>query len=85
MNATNKPQRAYHITIDIGADTMDELMIELRRFVGHIQEHGLLSSMVSGGTSCGGWIRFDVDEAMTHDRYVEDLEVWLDKGTEGEN
>ncbi len=72
------PRRAYVFTVEIGADTRDDLCAALRQLEFEIAAD-MLTHGVSGGYSSGYTYNLDVDETITHDRYMDDLHRYLDK------
>lgn len=72
----NQPQRAFQIEIKIGADTKQHTMSLLYEFVKDIFDDGV--SCVSVGPSSGGFHTVKKNPEMTHERYIEELDAWLD-------
>lgn len=73
----NRPQRAYTLSIEIGADTWNDVVRDLRELAGHVEDHGPTCSSVSGSPSCGHVVTVTHRPDMTHDRYMAELEVYL--------
>lgn len=75
-------KRAHTFTVTIGADTEDALAGALRCLetafaLGKISRQG-----ISGGSSFDWAYEYEVDPAMTHDRYFELINAELAKATE---
>ena len=71
-----RPQRAHHLTLDLGADEKRELCAALRNIAMQI-ERGELTTGCSGGYGSGYTYAYKVDPEMTHDRYFELSNKWL--------
>lgn len=71
-----KPQRAHHLTLDLGADDERELLAALRNIAFQI-ERGELTTGCSGGYGSGYSYAYKVNPEMTHDLYFEHNEKWL--------
>lgn len=72
-----KPQRAHHLMLDLGADTEEELLAALKQIALQIQM-GKLTTGCCGGYGHGYVYAYRVNPDMTHDRYVELNDLWLD-------
>lgn len=72
-----RPHRAYTLSIEIGGDTWEDVMSDLRHIVSHLRDHGEKCSSVMGGPSCGHTIGVRIDPEMTHERYFEMLDTYL--------
>ena len=75
MNQPPAPQRAYHLTIDVSADTFTDL-IDLLHHLEYTLHAGS-TNVTSGGYSSGGMWTLTHDPAMTHDRYAAECQAWL--------
>ncbi len=70
-----QPIRAHSIIITAGADTQEGLIAELQQIILDLRR-GLTNS-VSGSPSTNHIVTYIVDEAMTHERYMEHLDEYL--------
>ena len=77
-----KPTRRYTITVEIGDDTWEGAVAELRRVCAHVEEHGPECKLVSGGYSGCSMVTIAHDPTMTHDRYMSELDEVLRKSDE---
>jgi hypothetical protein len=68
--------RAHEFACQIGADTQQDLVIELRHLAERI-ERGEISAGVMGGSSRGSIYAYRHDPAMTHDEYFRQLDERL--------
>lgn len=75
MSTPPAPQRAYHLTIDVGADTFADL-IDLLHHIEYTLHAGS-TNVTSGGYASGGMWHLAHDPAMTHDRYAAECTAWL--------
>lgn len=66
------PKRAFVLTMTIGADTRQDLSEALNSIAFEIAAEKVTES-VTGSYSWGGNYKLEVDESMTHDRYMEEL------------
>lgn len=81
---TEAPRRAYVLTLEIGADSRDELCAALRQL--EFQVHAdQLTSGVSGGPGSGYTYNLIVDESITHDSYFAAVDAWLDEQKEAKD
>lgn len=71
------PNRAYTLTLKVGADTRHDLALILEHLAIEVSADRLTEG-VSGGYSTGFTYKLEVDESMTHDRYFEELNRYLD-------
>lgn len=80
---SEQPRRAYEMTFKIGADTYKDMLHAMQNFIDmmereypdlEVNHHG-----VSGGYSDGYSYDITIRPEMTHDRYFEAVNVWLDK------
>lgn len=69
------PRRAYHLTIDVSADTFNDL-IDLLRHIEFTLHTGS-TDVTSGGYTSGGMWQLAHDPTMTHDRYAAECTAWL--------
>lgn len=78
------PKRAYVLTLSIGADSRDDLIGALQQLEYEIAAKKLTDG-VTGGYSWGGSYKLEADETMTHDRYVSELNAYLEAKKEPPN
>jgi hypothetical protein len=82
MNEKHKhPKRRYHMTLELGADDMEELIraiddfsLQLSLYRKELAEDYV---SVSGGPHSGYSVRIDFDSEMTHERYHEAIRQWI--------
>lgn len=72
---TPAPKRAYTLTLEIGADTREELIAALRH-IEFTTARGS-NSCTSGGVGWGGWWDIAIQEEMTSERYHAECLAWL--------
>ena len=76
-----KPHRRYQLTLDIGADTYDELLRAIHTFADHMDMNypalDYSTNGASGGVSTGYSYDVKVDNDMTHERWYEELQAYL--------
>jgi len=72
-----RPHRAYELDIHIGGDTWKDVMHDLRHLSQHIEDHGEKCQSVMGGPSCGHAVTSIVRPEMTHEKYIADLDAYL--------
>lgn len=78
---SDKPHRRYQLTLDIGADSYDELLYAIHAFADHMDmnypalDHN--TNGASGGVSTGYSYEVKVDTDMTHERWYEELQAYL--------
>ena len=74
-----RPQRRFQVTIELGADDDKELATALRQVCEDII--GGQRGSVSGGPS-SGWVYKVIERTdMTHDRYIEELNRYINNGS----
>ena len=73
----DRPRRRYTLTIEIGADTWDDVIHDLRHTARHVEDHGPACQSVMGGPSGGHIVTVLHNPEMTHDRYMAELETYL--------
>lgn len=77
------PRRRYELTFKIGADTYKDMLSAMQNWLWMMErDHPDLAQNhhgVSGGYSDGYSYDITVDPEMTHDRYFELVNEWLDK------
>lgn len=69
------PQRGFVLKLDIGADTRERLVDELRTYADEIEADALQSSTF-GGSDVGGHVELIVT-GITHDEYIKQLHTYL--------
>lgn len=72
------PVRKHHLEIDLHADSLIALTVALEGLVFKLQTEQLSASLVSGGYDSGYTVSYYVDETMTHERFVEELNAYLE-------
>lgn len=72
----SSPRRAFVFTLELQADTRDDLISSLRHIEFMIAADKLTTG-VSGGYNSGYTYKLDVDETITHDDYVAALNSYL--------
>ena len=77
MSEQQPPRRAYVFEIKIGADSRDDLIGVFRQLEYELYTSQLTEG-VSGGYSSGYTYKLDVDESITHDTFVTNLNAWLE-------
>lgn len=77
-----KPHRKYQLTLIVGADDYDELLLEVDRWADMMyREYPNLDynfNGVRGGPDSGATYDIVVDPEMTHDRYFEQVNAWIE-------
>lgn len=76
MDRPIPPRRAFRLTLDIEADSREELAAAVRSKALEI-DMDQLTRGVYGGYSSGGTYALDVDESITHDSWADALELYL--------
>lgn len=71
-----KPRRAYKLTLELNADKLKDLLNSLEHIIFTIDVYDTRNS-VSGGYSSGYILDIDIDETITHDKYMEDVRQYL--------
>lgn len=77
----SKPRRAFTLTLEIGADTRDELVHALHD-LAHRIERDEVSRGCWGSPSNGAVYELLVDESQTHDKYFEAINKYLEEKRE---
>lgn len=70
------PRRAYVVSVELGADTLEDLVWNLKH-IAHEIEHEGGTGTVSGSPSAGYTYRLTHDPTMTHDRYFQEVDRYL--------
>lgn len=73
------PKRRHHITIDLHADTEDELLNALRVIANNGEVEGFPLERLSGGVGSGYRLTYsDAGPEMTAERFYDELKAWHD-------
>ncbi len=72
----SNPKRAHVLTLELGADTKDDMIAGLEQIIFDL--HRGSTQVTSGGYSTGWIMSYTVDPDMTHDRYFELLNAALE-------
>lgn len=72
------PKRCYEITITVGGDTWDDAIHEVLRLAYHAKDRGPECRCFCGGGHVGGSVEVRHDPNMTHERYIAELEEYLE-------
>lgn len=67
------PKRRHELTLTIGADTFDDLVMALEHVTRELDDTG--NNSVTGGPSWGGYWTHVVRPEQTHARYFEQIEA----------
>lgn len=78
------PKRRFALSLELGADTFEELVNALENFAYHTavnlptvatdNPHGWNGA--SGGPASGYSYALRIDESIDHDKYMEAIEAW---------
>lgn len=72
------PKRRYRLTLDLHADTWDDLADALHNIATQVLiEHH--RDVTSGGYSSGYRLSVIEDPTMSHDAYIAALDAWRDR------
>lgn len=71
------PKRALRLTLEIGADTREDMASALRHMAHRIEREQLGGHGTWGGYSDGGNWELLTDPTMTHERFFEELTEYL--------
>lgn len=74
---SNGPRRAHEFTVRIGADTRKGLVDELLALARRI-ERDEITCGVMGGSTAGATYSYIHDPSITHDRYFEEINGYLE-------
>lgn len=74
------PKRRLHLTLDLGADDLDEVYHALRSIADDLdREQREQRDWTSGGSGSGWHLTLEVtDPAMNAERFYEALKAWSD-------
>lgn len=70
------PKRCYQLKINVGGDTWEDVIWQLKDLVDHVIDHGPECQMVSGGCNAGWNIEVEHRPDMTNAKYFEALGNW---------
>lgn len=88
MTERTVPRRRWRMTLDLQADTLDDMMGELERIAHRLAEAGAKGQsgvcVTSSGYSSGFVLDVDEDPTMDHGRYAVALEDYLRSEGDGE-
>ena len=73
-----RPHRAYEIDIKAGGDTMEDLYYIVKQYMDEFFTEKQPINSTSGGSSSNAIVQARIDTSMTHDRYFEQLERYLE-------
>jgi hypothetical protein len=79
------PKRRFDVQIGIGGDTWEDVLCSLRHLSEHLEEHGPTCNSAGGGPSAGHHVQITEDPTMTHERYHEAVESWLQEKRDGKS
>lgn len=71
------PKRRFELTIEIGADTLDDVFMLMDHFQRLMSKGSL--TCCSGGASSGGSYQLDERPEQTHDKWQVELEAYLEQ------
>jgi hypothetical protein len=72
-----EPKRRFELTLEIGADTMEELQMLLDHFERLIAKGNIAN--ISGGYGSGGSYRIEERPLQTHEQWQKDLDEHIAK------
>lgn len=75
----SRPSRRFEIEIHVSGDTWDDVRHAINDVLGHIQDHGPECTSVSGSPSWGHWVTVVERPEMTHERWRQELETYLEE------
>lgn len=73
------PERAVIVTITIGGDSDADVIGAIRGIAHDYWDREMVGSCVSGSPSCGYTITVRRNPEMTHERYFEEVDAWLER------
>lgn len=73
-----RPLRAYRLTLELGADTAQDMASALRNMAHRIEREDLGGCGTWGSPTDGANYELLTDPSMTHERYFADLHAYLD-------
>ncbi len=72
-----RPQRCYTLSIEIGGDTWDDVIGQLRHLAEHIEDHGPECKSVGGSPSSGHVLTITHRPEQTHEKYIAELDAYI--------
>jgi hypothetical protein len=72
---TIEMQRRFTIEIKVAGDTIEDALRLMDEFYGKIIEENI-RNCVSGGATSGGYFVLTENPDMTHERYMQELDVY---------
>lgn len=78
------PKRKYYVRIVINADTSDVAIRCLKEILLDWESRGGISGQASGTVDSGYSVDCEVNVEMTHEKYVEELESYVNLLSMGE-
>lgn len=72
----SEPKRKHQLTLTIGADTLEDLQNAMRQLADELHEPGTRS--VGDGYTWGHSLEHKVDPVQTHEKFVEQMEGYLE-------
>lgn len=72
------PVRALRLTLELGADTRQDMVWALRNLAARVERDELAGNGVWGGATDGGIWELLTDPSMTHERFFAELNAYLD-------
>jgi hypothetical protein len=72
------PKRAYRLTLELGADTAQDMAWALRNLAHRIECEKIAGAGTWGGPTDGANYELLTDPTMTHQRFFADLHAYLD-------
>jgi len=79
----NKPHRRFECNLEVSADSIDDLCGALNNIIFSIKNKET-RRCVSGGCTSGYILAIEEDKNMTHEQFIKDLKLYLEKEQENE-
>lgn len=74
-----KPHRKFEVEIKAGGDTIDDLYHTVKQYIDEIyHDYETFTTSCMGGPSSHADVKLQVDPTMTHERYFEELNQYLE-------
>lgn len=73
-----QPKRKISLELHINADDWDQVEGQLRNFLFELRSKGRINEQVWGSPSCGGYTEVTIDPEMTHEKYHELNDKYVD-------
>jgi len=78
MAEINKPERKYVLSLELGADSIDDIYNELNHIIYTLQTHpNEERHIASGGYHSGFDLKLRHNEGQTHDNYIDQLNQYI--------